>query len=333
MGKTAYTLTPEKIFNDPYGFTYEDISSCLCEADARTLFSQLYHERKTSKYQTMTISHIYRSSDTVKYVFGLKDGYAIETVCIKRKTGVTVCISTMVGCPVRCVFCASGSNGFIRNLTPGEIVQQVILLEERINRIVFMGMGEPLLNYDSVIKSIHVMRDRNGLNFPTDGITISTVGPIPQLKKLREEHIKIQLTLSLHATTQKERDTLIPSMRNYGIESVIESVLSYSERHNRKVTIAYLVIPGLNDGESDAERLAYWFYGQNVLINLLQYNETENFHMNRPSKKQLVIFKTMLEHEGLDVILRESHGSKIGAACGQLVSSKNKREPIKKERG
>ena len=153
----------------------------------------MYHEKKTNKYQTMTISPIYRSSDTVKYVFGLKDGYAIETVCIKRKTGVTVCVSTMVGCPVRCVFCASGSNGFIRNLIPGEIVQQVILLEEHVNRIVFMGMGEPLLNYDSVIQSIHVMRDRNGLNFPTDGITISTVGPIPQLKKLRRKQLRKRL--------------------------------------------------------------------------------------------------------------------------------------------
>ena len=182
-----------------------------------------------------------------------------------------------------------------------------------------------MLNYDSVIQSIHVLRDRNGLNFPTDGITISTVGPIPQLKKLREEHIKIQLTLSLHATTQKERDTLIPSMCNYGIDNVIESVLTYSERHNRKVTIAYLVIPGFNDSESDADRLAYWFGGQNVLINLLQYNETENLRMKRPNKEQLVVFKTKLEHRGLDVILRESHGSKIGAACGQLVSSKNKK--------
>ena len=325
MRKAAHSLTPEQIFQDPYGFTYKDMTSCLCEADVKALFSELYREKKASKYQTMTISNIYRSSDTVKYVFGLKDGYAIETVCIKRKTGVTVCVSMMVGCPVRCVFCASGNNGFIRNLTPGEIVQQVILLKERINRIVFMGMGEPLLNYDSVIQSIHVLRDRNGLNFPTDGITISTVGPIPQLKKLREEHIKIQLTLSLHATTQKERDTLIPSMCNYGIENVIESVLTYSERHNRKVTIAYLVIPGFNDSESDADRLAYWFGGQNVLINLLQYNETENLRMKRPNKEQLVVFKTKLEHRGLDVILRESHGSKIGAACGQLVSSKNKK--------
>jgi 23S rRNA (adenine2503-C2)-methyltransferase len=188
-----------------------------------------------------------------------------------------------------------------------------------------MGMGEPLLNYDPVIQSIHVLRDRNGLNFPTDGITISTIGPIPQLKKLREEHIKIQLTLSLHATTQKQRDTLIPSMRNSRIESVIESVLSYSERHNRKVTIAYLVFPGYNDSERDADRLARWFGGQNVLINLLQYNEIENLQMKRPSKEQLVVFKKMLEYRGLNVLLRESHGRKISAACGQLVSSKNKK--------
>lgn len=112
----------------------------------------------------------------------------------------------MIGCPVGCIFCASGENGFVRNLTPSEIVQQVILINGRVNRIVFMGMGEPLFNYDNVIKSIHILRDRKGLDFPTDGITISTTGPLPQMKKLREEHLKIQLTLSLHATNQHVRD-------------------------------------------------------------------------------------------------------------------------------
>lgn len=148
-------------------------------------------------------------------------------------------------------FCASGKNGFIRNLTPSEIVQQVVLVSGKVNRIVFMGMGEPLFNYDNVIKAIHILRDRKGLNFPTDGITISTSGPLPQMKKIREEHLKIQLTLSLHATNQRTRNYIMPHMKGYDIEEVVQSTLSYSERHNRTVTIAYLLIPGLNDRLSD----------------------------------------------------------------------------------
>ena len=144
----------------------------------------------------MLVKNICKSSDTEKYVYELKDNKYIETVFIKRRDGGTVCVSTQVGCPVGCIFCESGRNGFVRNLTSSEIVQQIILLRRKVNRIVFMGMGEPLFNYDNLIKAIHILRDRYGLNFPTDGITISTVGPVDQLKKLREEHLKIQLTIS-----------------------------------------------------------------------------------------------------------------------------------------
>ena len=217
------------------------------------------------------------------------------------------------------------SNGFIRNLTPSEIVQQVTLLKEKVNRIVYMGMGEPFFNYDNVIKSIHILRDRNGLNFPTDGINISTVGPLEQLKKIREEHLKIQLTLSLHATNQRTRDIIIPHMKGYDINKIVESVLSYSERHNRKVTIAYLLIPGLNDKATDVRQLGRWFREKNVLINLLQYNDTANCNINRPNKQQLVAFKLRLEAAGLEVKMRESRGNNIKAACGQLVSNTNEK--------
>ncbi|MBS6464932.1 MAG: 23S rRNA (adenine(2503)-C(2))-methyltransferase RlmN [Firmicutes bacterium] len=289
------------------------------------IFNLLYKKKPNPKYQTVKIKEIQQGGDTSKYAFELTDGYRIETVCIKRKTGTTVCVSTMVGCPVGCIFCESGSNGFIRNLTPSEIVQQVVLLKEKVNRIVYMGMGEPLFNYNSLIKSIHILRDRNGYNFPTDGITVSTVGPLKQLKKLREEHLKIQLTLSLHATNQTTRDKVIPHMSGNKIEEVVEAVLSYSERHNRKITIAYLLLPGVNDSISDVRQLSRWFRGKNVLINLLQYNNTKCFDMKSPNKQQLVAFKNLLEREGLEVKLRESRGGKIKAACGQLVSEHNKK--------
>ena len=145
-----------------------------------------YHAKNLS----MLVKNICKSSDTEKYVYELKDNKYIETVFIKRRDGGTVCVSTQVGCPVGCIFCESGRNGFVRNLTSSEIVQQIILLRRKVNRIVFMGMGEPLFNYDNLIKAIHILRDRYGLNFPTDGITISTVGPVDQLKNCARNILK-----------------------------------------------------------------------------------------------------------------------------------------------
>lgn len=317
------------IYKDPYGYTHSEMVSVLGEVEADKFYRELYSGSKSSnKYKTITIKEIFRGPDTQKYAFELSDGYCIETVSIKRKTGTTVCVSTMIGCPVGCIFCASGENGFVRNLTPSEIVQQVILINGRVNRIVFMGMGEPLFNYDNVIKSIHILRDRKGLDFPTDGITISTTGPLPQMKKLREEHLKIQLTLSLHATNQHVRDNIMPHMKGYDIDEVVQSVLSYSERHNRNVTIAYLLIPGVNDRANDVKQLGRWFRDKNVLINLLQYNETDCKAVRRPNKQELVAFRDKLNKVGLTVKIRESRGGNIKAACGQLVSRLNNRNNI-----
>ena len=317
-------LTAEMIKIDPYNYTLSEMVDVIGETEAKKLFKSIYKGTSKLSYQTIKVKDVFNGGDTRKYAFELCDHYCIETVCIQRKTGTTVCVSTMVGCPVGCVFCESGKNGFIRNLTPSEIVQQIVLLREKVNRIVFMGMGEPLFNYDNLVKAIHILRDRDGLNFPTDGITISTVGPLQQLKKIREEHLKIQLTLSLHATDQRTRDIVMPHMKGHDIRKVVETVLSYSERHNRKVTIAYLLIPGLNDRSSDVRQLGKWFRGKNVLINLLQYNETSNSRIKRPNKQQLVAFKTRLEDAGLEVKLRESRGNRIKAACGQLVSEYNR---------
>lgn len=142
--------TLEMIQGNPYNYTFDEVAKCMGEERAKSLFKTLYKNGVSPKNQTMTIKDIYVGGDTTKYAFELQDGYCIETVCIKRRTGNTVCVSTMVGCPVGCIFCASGKNGFIRNLSPAEIVQQIVLLKERVNRIVFMGMGEPLFNYGNL---------------------------------------------------------------------------------------------------------------------------------------------------------------------------------------
>ena len=192
-----------------------------------------------------------------------------------------------------------------------------------------MGMGEPLFNYDNLIAAIHILRDRNGLNFPTDGITISTVGPVNQLKNLREEHLKIQLTISLHAATQAARNCIIPHLHMYSIEDVVKQALSYSQRHNRKVVFAYLLLPGINDRLSDVRQLAKWFKGKNVMINVLQYNPTSNSKIRAPQKREMVAFKRQLEQTGLEVTMRVSHGREIKAACGQLANTYNKAEKQK----
>ena len=300
--------TPAEVRNDPYGFTYKEMSEVIGENEAKALYEELYKQLPRKKNLSMLVKNICKSSDTEKYVYELKDNKYIETVFIKRRDGGTVCVSTQVGCPVGCIFCESGRNGFVRNLTSSEIVQQIILLRRKVNRIVFMG----------------ILRDRYGLNFPTDGITISTVGPVDQLKKLREEHLKIQLTISLHAATQSARNRIIPHMRIYAIEDVVKQALSYSERHNRKIVFAYLLLPGINDRPSDVRQLAKWFRGKKVMINVLQYNPTSNSRIKAPQKREIVAFKHQLEQAGLEVTMRVSHGREINAACGQLANTYNK---------
>jgi 23S rRNA (adenine2503-C2)-methyltransferase len=312
------------IINDPFGFTFNEINDVIGEHDSKALYALLYKNNSHKKVHTIWTKDIIKDTDTKKYVFELYDGRCIETVCIKRKTGTTACVSTQVGCPVQCAFCESGRNGLIRNLTASEIVQQIIFLEEPINRIVFMGIGEPLYNYDAIIKSIHILRDRNGIDFPTDGITISTVGPIKFLKKLREEHMKIQLVLSLHATNQKTRNCIIPGMTGNSINETVETALSYSKRHNRKLTIAYLLLPGINDKYADIKQLVEWFKHENVMINLLEYNKTNLRAFKNANRKDIERFKNNLENHGIEVKIRVSHGRNIKAACGQLAGKYNK---------
>lgn len=259
-----------------------------------------------------------RGSRSEKYLFGLHDGYAIESVLIRRRDGSTACISSQVGCAFACRFCASGQAGLKRNLSPAEIVEQVIQLGPTVNRIVFMGIGEPLNNYDNVLVAIRILRDRRGLGFPSTGITISTIGIPKALRQLREEHLAINLTISLHATTQEVRDRLIPGARKHEIGEVIERALSWASRHNRIVTFVYLLLPGLNDSRADADRLAAMFAGQPARVNLMRWNPVDTVDLDRASDRSLGFFKTRLEQAQVPVVVRDTQGMDIDAACGQL---------------
>ena len=259
-----------------------------------------------------------RGGRSQKVLFGLSDGYAVESVLIRRRDGHTACISSQVGCAFACQFCASGQAGLKRNLLAGEIVEQVVQLGPKVNRIVFMGIGEPLNNYEQVIKAIRILRDRRGRDFPTTGITISTIGIPKALTRLREEHLGVNLTISLHATTQEIRDHLIPGARKHDIMEVISRALSWAQRHNRTVTFVYLVISGINDTPADAKRLARMLAGQRARVNLMRWNPVDGIALDRTPDRSLGMFRSELERAHVPVVVRDTQGRDISAACGQL---------------
>lgn len=259
-----------------------------------------------------------RGGRSEKILFGLSDGYAIESVLIRRRDGHTACISSQVGCAAACRFCASGQAGLKRNLSAGEIVEQVVRLGPSVNRIVLMGIGEPLHNYEQVLKAIRIVRDRRGLGLPTTGITLSTIGVPKGLQRLREEHLAIQLTISLHAATQEVRDWLVPGSRRHDLGEVVARALSWAERHNRVVTFAYVVLPGINDDPDDAVRLAAMLAGQRARVNLMRWNPVEGVALERTDDRRLTSFRDVLARAQIPVVVRDTQGRDISAACGQL---------------
>ena len=265
-----------------------------------------------------------------KFLFALPDGYAIETVLIRRRDGFTACVSSQVGCAFACRFCASGQAGLKRNLTAGEIVEQVVRLGPKVNRIVFMGIGEPLNNYANVLKAIRILRDRAGMDFPVSGITISTIGIPKALKALREEHLKLNLTISLHATTQESRAALIPGSKKHDISEIVARALSWAERHNRMVTFVYLVLPGINDTRADLDRLCAMFADRPARINLMRWNPVDGVALGRTDDRTLALFRAGLERAGVPVVVRDTQGRDITAACGQLWLRDLKGLPVAK---
>ena len=266
----------------------------------------------------LTLKSRERGTRSEKFLFALPDGYAIETVLIRRHDGYTACVSSQVGCAFACRFCASGQAGLKRNLSPGEIVEQVVRLGPRVNRIVFMGIGEPLNNYANVLSAIRILRDRHGMAFPTSGITISTIGIPKALKALREEHLRLNLTISLHATTQPGRAALIPGATKHDIAEVVSRALSWAERHNRTVTFVYLVLPGINDRRADLDRLCAMFADQPARINLMRWNPVAGVDLSRTPDTTLAAFRHGLQRARVPVVVRDTQGRDITAACGQL---------------
>lgn len=274
---------------------------------------------------------IQRSLDaTRKYLFGLTDGEEIESVLIPDDGRLTACISTQVGCPLACRFCLTGLMGIRRNLVAGEIVGQILALQdsleqgERISNIVLMGMGEPLLNFPQVERALRILSDEYGANFSPRRITLSTAGHVPGIQKLAASDLGVNLAVSLSATTDAVRDEIMPINRRWPIAKLLKACRAYPLPNRRRLTFEYVMLDGVNDSREDAKRLVDLLRGIRCKINLIPFNTAPDLP-DRPSPRERVeAFQRVLYDAGLTATIRESRGWDISAACGMLRVEKEK---------
>ena len=293
-------------------------------------------EKLKQKYEikcTNIINHQESKDGTKKYLIELNDGHAVEGVLMKYKYGNTVCISNQIGCKMGCNFCASAKIGFIRNLTPGEIVSQIIDIEknsgEKISNIVFMGIGEPLDNYDNVIKAIRLINDPKGLNIGARHISISTCGLVHNIKRLADENIQCNLCISLHSSRDDVRTSMMPINKTYNISEVITACKDYIEKTNRRITFEYALVDGVNDSKEDAIHLAKLLKGILCHVNLIPINKIKDGIYEKSSVEKILSFRDTLNDKGIVATVRRELGSDISAACGQLVRSRMEEEEKK----
>mgnify|MGYP000179125792 CR=1 FL=1 len=261
--------------------------------------------------------------DTVKYLLKLADGEIIETVGIPSDKRLTVCVSTQVGCPMACDFCATGKGGYKRNLSRGEIVDQVLTVQEdfqqRVSNVVFMGLGEPLLNTENVILALKALNQDVGIG--QRSLTISTVGIRDRIHQLAQHHLQITLAVSLHAPNQALREQLIPSAKPYPIEDLLNECREYVEITGRRVTFEYILLAGVNDLPEQALELSKRLRGFQSHVNLIPYNPIEEVDYKRPNRDRIQAFVNVLQQQSITVSVRYSRGLEADAACGQLRTS------------
>ena len=271
------------------------------------------------------------SADTTrKFLFRLSDGNLIESVLIPASPALygspsdrrTICLSTQVGCAYGCKFCASGLDGWKRNLRPNEIVNQIIAVEresgERIDNIVFMGMGEPLANYDNVMRAIQTINAPWGIGIGARHITISTSGLVPQIRKLTEQPLQIRLAVSLHGATDDVRSAIMPINRKHNLSALLEACRYFTSRKKQRITFEYILIAKVNDSDEQAHKLTNHAHALDAKVNLIPYNNVEGLDWVRPSPDRQKRFLAVLRAAGVRATLRREKGDDIAAACGQL---------------
>lgn len=270
-------------------------------------------------------SAVVQSNDgTDKLLVCLPDGGEVECVLLRDGARRSICVSSQVGCAMGCVFCASGLDGVDRNLTTGEILEQMLLLQsrlaegERLSHIVMMGMGEPLANLDRVLAALDVARSSDGLGISPRRITISTVGLPPAIDRLAKSGVPYNLAVSLHAPTDELRNELVPVNKKIGIKAVLDAADHYFDSRGRRLTFEYVLLGGVNDSDKDARQLVKLLRTRSVLLNVIPYNPVAGLPYVTPGKRSIASFREILEAGGVNVKFRQRKGSDIDAACGQL---------------
>ncbi|MFY9420251.1 MAG: 23S rRNA (adenine(2503)-C(2))-methyltransferase RlmN [Limnochordia bacterium] len=288
----------------------------------RALIEEL-EKRFQSPWPLELVTSRLSADGTEKYLFALEDGSTIETVLLPEKRRQTVCLSTQVGCAMNCSFCATGQAGFRRDLTAGEIAAQVLFVQNRlkaqgktVTNVVYMGMGEPLANYQAVLRSARLLNHPEGLNLGARRLTISTCGLVPQIRALAAEELQVNLAVSLHAADDRRRGEIMPINKVYPLEELLAACDYYTARTNRRISYEYALISGINDSPQAAQKLSDLLQGRLCHVNLIPVNPGSG--AARPSSARIAAFAQMLERAGIPVSLRKERGSDIEAACGQL---------------
>ncbi len=267
---------------------------------------------------------------TRKYLFALPDGNIVESVLMKYEHGNSVCVSCQVGCRMGCTFCASTLDGLVRNLSTSEMLEQVYLIQklsgERVSNIVCMGAGEPMDNYDNVVRFLRMVSSENGLNISQRNITVSTCGIVPKMKKLADENLQITLALSLHAPKDEMRKRLMPIAKTYSVDEVLDACDYYFRRTGRRVSLEYSLVKGENDNAAEAMELIRRIRGMNVHVNLIPVNPIKERDYRQSTQEAVQDFKRILEKHRIQVTIRREMGRDIEGACGQL-----RRHFLKKE--
>ncbi len=276
---------------------------------------------------------------TTKFVLALGDGRRIESVYIPDTPRQTFCISTQVGCAMKCAFCLTGRMGLARNLTAGEIAGQVRVLARELDlldrpfNIVLMGMGEPLHNYDATMKALRILADEHGLAVSPRRVTLSTVGVLPALERLAREPLMPNLAISLHATTEEMRERLVPVNRKYGLRELVAACRKFPLKRRNRITFEYVLLDGVNDTDEDARRLVKLLSGVKAKVNLLPLNEAAGIPFGRPADARVDRFAQILADHRLTVMVRKSRGRDIRAACGQLIVEGPQQSPAQRLAG
>ena len=333
--KSFFITNKEKPFRGRQVFEWLWKKQCASFEDMTDLSKTCRELLKINfTFQKATPVKTLESADgTVKIAFGLFDGSIIEGVLIPSGGRFTACVSSQVGCPLACVFCATGMLGFKRNLTAGEIFDQVAYLDklafERTNspaglsNIVYMGMGEPLLNYENVKKSIEMITSADGMGMSPQRITVSSLGIPKMIKKFADDDMKFHLAVSLHSAGNEKRNRLLPYNLKHPLDELMEALKYYYRKTGKRFTLEYILFNGINDSLSDARELAAFCKNFPVKINLLEYNPVEGTGLFPSAQEKMTQFADFLEKKNMVVNIRKSRGKDIDAACGQLAGSTN----------